>query len=111
VNGHAEQTGKGVGRIRYKDIGGLDADGNFVYEPDGVVDALDRTWIGDPNPDFEYGLNASFSYKNFDLNIFFQGIYGADVYNEFKHLTDFTSIWQGTNFGTRTLDDFIALSM
>ena len=104
VDAHAEQTGKGVGRIRYKDIGGLDADGNFVYEPDGVVDALDRTWIGDPNPDFEYGLNASFSYKNFDLNIFFQGIYGADVYNEYKHLTDFTSIWQGTNFGSRTLD-------
>ncbi|MCB8995663.1 MAG: TonB-dependent receptor [Bacteroidales bacterium] len=104
VDAHAEQTGKGVGRIRYKDIGGLDAEGNFVYEPDGVVDALDRTWIGDPNPDFEYGLNASFSYKNFDLNIFFQGIYGADVYNEYKHLTDFTSIWQGTNFGSRTLD-------
>ncbi|MCW3804560.1 SusC/RagA family TonB-linked outer membrane protein [Plebeiibacterium marinum] len=104
VNNHAEQTGKGIGRIRYKDIGGLDADGNWVNQPDGVVDALDRTWIGDPTPEFEYGFNASFSYKNFDLNLFFQGIYGADVYNEYKHLTDFTSIWQGTNFGSRTLD-------
>ncbi len=103
VDAHASQTGKGIGRIRYKDIGGLDAEGNFVYQPDGVVDALDRTWLGDPNPDFIYGLNASFAYKGFDLNLFFQGIYGADVYNEYKHLTDFTSIWQGTNFGSRTL--------
>ena len=104
VDAHAEQIGKGVGRIRYRDIGGLNEDGEFVYEPDGVVNDLDRTFIGDPNPDFEYGFNARFAYKNFDLSLFFQGIYGAEVYNEYKHLTDFTSIWQGTNFGARTLD-------
>lgn len=104
VDEYADQPGKGIGRIRYKDIGGLDANGNFVYEPDGKVDDLDRTFTGDPNPDFIFGFNASFEYKGFDLNMFFQGIYGADVYNEYKHLTDFTSIWSGTNFGDRTLD-------
>lgn len=104
VDNSAQQVGKGIGRIRYKDIGGLDANGNYVNKPDGVINDLDRTWIGNPNPKFTYGLNASFTYKDFDLNLFFQGIYGADVYNDYKHLTDFTSIWQGTNFGTRTLD-------
>ncbi len=104
VDAHAAQQGKGIGRIRYKDIGGLDANGNFVYEPDGKVDDLDRTFIGNPDPDFIYGFNASLAYKGFDLNVFFQGIYGARVRNEYKHLTDFTSIWAGTNYGARTLD-------
>ncbi len=104
VDNYADQPGKGIGRIRYKDIGGLDADGNFVYEPDGIVNDYDRTFIGDPNPDFIYGFNARFEYKGFDVNMFFQGVYGADVYNEHKHLTDFTSIWSGTNYGARTLD-------
>jgi TonB-linked SusC/RagA family outer membrane protein len=104
VDNHPQQTGKDIGRIKYKDIGGLDENGKYINKPDGVVNDLDRTWIGDPNPDFIYGFNAVFTYKNFDLNLFFQGIQGSDVFNEYKHLTDFTSIWQGTNFGTRTLD-------
>lgn len=104
VDAYAAQPGKGVGRIRYKDIGGLDANGNYVNKPDGVVNDLDRTFLGDPNPKFEYGLDLSISYKGFDLAAFFQGIVGAQVYNQYKILTDFTSIWPGTNFGTRTLD-------
>jgi TonB-linked SusC/RagA family outer membrane protein len=104
VDAYAAQPGKGIGRIRYKDIGGLDANGNYVNTPDGVVNDLDRTFLGDPNPKFEYGLDFSVSYKGFDLAAFFQGISGAQVYNQYKNLTDFTSIWPGTNFGTRTLD-------
>ena len=104
VDAYAAQPGKAIGRIRYKDIGGLDASGKYVNKPDGVVNALDRTWIGDPNPDFEYGISANASYKGFDVSVFFQGVSGAEVYNDYKHLTDFTSIWQGTNFGARTLD-------
>jgi hypothetical protein len=104
VDAYANQPGKGVGRIRFKDIGGLDANGNYVDKPDGVVNDLDRTFLGDPNPKFEYGFDLSISYKGFDLAAFFQGISGAKVYNQYKNLTDFTSIWPGTNFGTRTLD-------
>jgi TonB-linked SusC/RagA family outer membrane protein len=103
VDAHAAQTGKGIGRIRYKDIGGLDANGKYVAKPDGAVNSLDRTFIGDPNPDFEYGINIEVNYKGFDLTAFFQGISGAEVYNDYKHLTDFSSIWPGTNFGSRTL--------
>ena len=39
----------------------------------------DLTIIGDPNPDFAFGINNTFNYKGFDLNIFFQGVYGGDI--------------------------------
>jgi hypothetical protein len=104
VNEYANQPGKGIGRIRYKDIGGLDASGKYVNKPDGVVNDLDRTFLGDPNPKFEYGINFNIGYKGFDVSAFFQGISGSKVYNQYKILTDFTSLWPGTNFGTRVLD-------
>lgn len=59
VDNHADQTGKGIGRIRYKDL-----------DNNGVIDTKDQTWIGDPNPDFTYGLNIYLEYKNFDLTMF-----------------------------------------
>jgi hypothetical protein len=58
------------GNIKFKDITG-----------DGVVDADDRTIIGDPNPKFTGGFSNDFSYKNFDLNVFFAFSYGNDVIN------------------------------
>jgi TonB-linked SusC/RagA family outer membrane protein len=94
VDNHATQNGKGLGRIRYKDLNG-----------DKIVNnANDRTWIGDPNPDFTYGLNLSLLYKGFDLSAFFQGVAGNAVQNEVKYNTDFWSVSQtGSNKGTRTL--------
>ncbi|MCB0561136.1 MAG: TonB-dependent receptor [Lewinellaceae bacterium] len=47
---------------------------------DGVVDDEDRTHLGNPFPDFIYGLNTTFEYKNFDLSLLFQGVKGNDVY-------------------------------
>lgn len=58
------------GDIKYRDLNG-----------DGVVNADDRTVIGNPNPDFTGGLSNNFKYKNFDLNIFFQWSYGNDIFN------------------------------
>ena len=78
VDGHAEQSGKAVGRIRYKDI-----DGN------GIIDDDDRTIIGNPHPDFSYGLNIAAYYKKFDLSLFFQGVQGVDLYNFTRYYTDF----------------------
>lgn len=41
----------------------------------------DRKIIGNPNPDFTWGITNSFSYKNFDVNIFFQGSQGGEIFN------------------------------
>jgi len=63
---------------------GYDNEGNIVYQDlngDGTISPADRTVIGNPNPDFIYGLNSSMSYKNFDLTFFFQGNVGNDVFN------------------------------
>lgn len=46
-----------------------------------VIDDFDRTVIGNPNPDFIFGFNNQFGYKNFDLSIYFQGTVGNDIWN------------------------------
>lgn len=48
---------------------------------DGTIDDNDRTIIGNPNPDFTWGITNNFRYKNFDLNIFFQGSQGGEIFN------------------------------
>ncbi|SFS37986.1 TonB-linked outer membrane protein, SusC/RagA family [Porphyromonadaceae bacterium NLAE-zl-C104] len=96
VDNHAEQTGKAIGRIRYKDL-----DGN------GVVDELyDRTFIGITDPDFFGGITFDLGYKNFDMNIFFQGVYGNKVNNIWKQESDLwnISVPAGKNHEKRILD-------
>ena len=73
VDAHAVQVGKGIGRIRYKDLNG-----------DGTVNVLDQDWIGTVLPAFEYGVRIDLGYKNFDLSLFGSGIagrHGFDPYN------------------------------
>lgn len=65
-----ELNGTWAGDIKYKDI-----------KEDGVIDDNDRTYIGDPNPDFTFGVINSFSYKSFDLSVYMNGVYGNDVFN------------------------------
>lgn len=82
VDAHAEQPGKAVGRIRYKDL-----DGN------GVVQELhDRTYIGITDPDFFGGVTFDLNYRNFDLNVFFQGVFGNMVNNDWKRESDLWNI-------------------
>jgi hypothetical protein len=90
---HCKQDGKALGRIRYRDLNN-----------DGVINDKDRTWIGDPFPDFAYGLNIDLSYKNFDLTVYFQGIQNVDVINTVKYTTDFWSVSDTrSNKGARLL--------
>jgi TonB-linked SusC/RagA family outer membrane protein len=58
------------GDVRFKDLNG-----------DGVIDDKDRTILGSPQPKITYGINASMAYKGFDLNLFFLGVGGVDVFN------------------------------
>lgn len=92
VDHSPEQSGKGLGRLRFADITG-----------DNKVDANDRRFITEGNPDFTYGVNINLSYKDFDLSAFLQGVQGIDVYNTYKTYTDFSSLWPGTNWGSRVL--------
>lgn len=62
-----------TGELMYRDI-----------NEDGRISASDKTYIGDPNPLFTYGLTNTFTYKGFNLNIFLQGSVGNDIFNASK---------------------------
>lgn len=72
VNNGAVQVpgGTAPGDIRFKDL-----------DNNGVINDNDRTYIGNPTPEWMFSMNNSFSYKNFDLQIFLQGVAGNDIYN------------------------------
>jgi TonB-linked SusC/RagA family outer membrane protein len=57
------------GDLKFKDI-----------DEDGKITDKDRTMIGNPTPDYTYGLNFSIGYKNFDLTIDMMGVYGNEIY-------------------------------
>ena len=78
VSNHAIQEGKGVGRLKYRDING-----------DGTVNEADRCIIGDPNPDFGMGLTLTANYKNWTFSTFFSGEFGFDIYNGTRKQLEF----------------------
>ncbi|MET3980731.1 TonB-linked SusC/RagA family outer membrane protein [Mucilaginibacter sp. UYP25] len=77
------------GRFRYEDVNG-----------DGRITDADRTFIGNPNPDFTYGVNLNAAYKGFDLSAVFYGVKGNDVYNSIKYWTNF----YGSQTGNKSRD-------
>ena len=98
VKNHATQTvnadpGKSTapGDIRFKDLNG-----------DGKITDADRTFIGNPNPDFTYGLNNTLSWHGLDLNVFVQGSQGNDVYNLNRVYTE-GGLYSNGNSSTRVL--------
>lgn len=68
--GYLEDGYDATGKIKYKDT-----------NADGVISSNDKTYIGDPNPDFIYGFNSTMNYKNFELTLFLQGTQGNDLFN------------------------------
>ena len=64
-----EQTTR-PGDFRFKDLNG-----------DGQITSEDRTFLGSPLPDLVFGIPLQFSYGDFDLNIFFQGQTGNEIFN------------------------------
>jgi len=57
------------GDFKFKDVNG-----------DGVIDANDRTVIGNPSPDFIYGTSVNLTYKRFSLGIDLNGVYGNEIF-------------------------------
>ncbi|MBE0673477.1 MAG: SusC/RagA family TonB-linked outer membrane protein, partial [Bacteroidales bacterium] len=96
VNAAADQSGKGIGRIKWKD---LDNDGRITWEHD-------RTWIANYDPDFMFGIDFNASYGNFDFSMFWQGLVGNDVYNDWLVQAHFLNllIWPGYNHTADILD-------
>jgi TonB-linked SusC/RagA family outer membrane protein len=86
------EPGRPVGGFYGYISDGVDPEtGELMYRDrnkDGKLTATDRTYIGDPNPDFTYGLTNTFSWKNFNMNIFIQGSYGNDLFNASKGDTE-----------------------
>jgi TonB-linked SusC/RagA family outer membrane protein len=90
------------------DIRFIDASGN------GKIGDEDRQFLGSAFPDFSYGLSFNASYKNFDINIFAQGVQGNELYNALKYtswnagglgqnynlLNDVLDAWTPTNTNT-----------
>ncbi len=63
---------------------GYNETGKEIYKDlneDGVINQLDKTIIGNPNPDFIYGINSNMSFKGLELSIFLQGVQGNDLVN------------------------------
>ena len=67
--GVAKTNGAIAGDVKY-----------FDYNGDGKIDDKDRHIIGGPTPDYYWGLTNTFSYKSFDLSVFFQGQQGGYSY-------------------------------
>lgn len=58
--------------------------GDLVYRDvnsNGILDPGDRTVIGNAQPKYIFGITNTFKYWRFDLNLFFQGSYGNDIFN------------------------------
>jgi hypothetical protein len=78
------QAGAAPGRFKFADINN-----------DKKIDADDRTIIGNPNPDFSYGINLGGEYKALDITAFFYGVSGKDAFNFVRWWTDFSSGFPG----------------
>ncbi len=84
VTNSPTQSGAEPGLFKYKDVNG-----------DKKITDADRTYFGNPNPDFTYGFTINTTYKNFDLNAFFYGSKGNQNINYVKYWTDFPQVFKG----------------
>jgi TonB-linked SusC/RagA family outer membrane protein len=67
-----------VGSVKYKDVNG---DGK-------ITDVLDYTAIGNPYPNFTFGINNSFTFKRFDLGVIVNGQQGGKIVNGVRQTVD-----------------------
>ncbi|MHA6246755.1 SusC/RagA family TonB-linked outer membrane protein [Pontibacter sp. CAU 1760] len=74
------QPGEHIGGWKFKDLNN-----------DGEINGSDRTFIGNPHPDFTTGFNLNVRFKNFDFNTFLYASVGNDVFNYSKYFTDFNT--------------------
>lgn len=94
---NADTTPFHAGDAKYRDVNG-----------DGIIDVNDRVDLGSSIPWLNYGINLGAWYKDFDLQIFFQGVGGNKIYNQMRHRlegngsnsvlsTDMANVWTAEN--------------
>ncbi|HEY9169482.1 MAG TPA: TonB-dependent receptor [Lutibacter sp.] len=91
IDAHGAQPGAKPGDIRFVD-----------QNKDGEINEEDETYQGTAIPKFEYSLNLSADYKNFDFSLFFQGVGGNKIYN--GNSFEMLGMDAGKNFRTETLN-------
>ncbi len=69
---------------------------------DGIIDSEDNVKIGNPFPDFTYGINLTANYKQFDFSLSLTGVSGNDVYN--TNIYDLEGMTRLFNAGTSVLN-------
>lgn len=89
------QADAAAGRFKYRDVNG-----------DGKITTDDRTFFGNPNPDFTAGLNLGLSYKNFDFSAFLYASVGNDNINYVKYWTDFPQVFDAAMSKDAALHSF-----
>lgn len=77
-NGEILPFANASGSIWYGDLMFKDMNG------DGIIDESDQTYLGSPIPKVQLGFNNTFTYKNFDLNVFFNASIGNKVFNQLR---------------------------
>jgi TonB-linked SusC/RagA family outer membrane protein len=87
-NGTVIQPTAAPGDVRYIDL-----------NADGKIDGSDRTMIGNPNPDYTFGITLSADYKGFDLSVVASGVAGNDIVQSYRNQAN-----QFGNYTTRILD-------
>jgi hypothetical protein len=69
------------GDLKFRDIDG-----------DGKITTKDRTMIGNPTPDFTYGINANLTYKGISLSIDMMGVYGNEIYRNWGNASTYAQL-------------------
>ena len=79
--------------------------GDFMWQDtdgDGEITEADRTFIGDPTPNWTYGLTVNLAYKGFDLVVFGQGVAGNMIFQGLRRLDVSNANYQNAALGRWT---------
>jgi len=101
------EEGAPIGQLWSHTFEEIDGDGNLILrdtDGNGTVDELDRSVVGNGLPDFEFGWGNNFTYKNFDLNIFFRGVFGHDLNNTYRAFYEVPRMIGSYNLPATALD-------
>jgi TonB-dependent starch-binding outer membrane protein SusC len=77
ASGKLIQPDAAPGDVRYLDLNN-----------DGEITALDKTLVGDPNPNYTYGFNLALDYKSFDFSLQANGVAGNQLVQSYRNISD-----------------------